>query len=347
MKIKRQISKRVYQRFVFTVKAFLVLMAASYLKDKVAETVIGENLDLINAQADKSSLGWLLTQRELDSARFETDESILAEFGLPVAMAAEDDELPEGYKACDKVGYVPKDEWTDYKCVRLEKANGFIEEYYEEQLCHSYILIPGTSLLSSGLLGFTYFCFLIYLFLGIGMVSDIFMEAIEVITSQQTQIELWDKDGKKKVYIEVPVWNPTVANLTLMALGSSAPEILLSVIETCKDLRAIPGELGPSTIVGSASFNLLVISAVSIAAVEETPKKVYDVSTFAVTSISSLFAYIWLYICLKGSSSPELVTPAEGWLTLIFFFLLVICAYITDKINQHFEESKKTQAEIE
>jgi solute carrier family 8 (sodium/calcium exchanger) len=30
----------------------------------------------------------------------------------------------------------------------------------------------------------------------------------------------------------VAVWNPTVANLTLMALGSSAPEILLSVIET-------------------------------------------------------------------------------------------------------------------
>lgn len=30
----------------------------------------------------------------------------------------------------------------------------------------------------------------------------------------------------------VAVWNPTVANLTLMALGSSAPEILLSCIET-------------------------------------------------------------------------------------------------------------------
>ena len=37
-------------------------------------------------------------------------------------------------------------------------------------------------------------------------------------------------DGEqKRVY--VTVWNSTVANLTLMALGSSAPEILLSVIE--------------------------------------------------------------------------------------------------------------------
>jgi len=41
---------------------------------------------------------------------------------------------------------------------------------------------------------------------------------------------LFDNEGQKKFLIETPVWNETVANLTLMALGSSAPEILLSVI---------------------------------------------------------------------------------------------------------------------
>lgn len=34
----------------------------------------------------------------------------------------------------------------------------------------------------------------------------------------------------------VRIWNETVSNLTLMALGSSAPEILLSVIEVHKAL---------------------------------------------------------------------------------------------------------------
>jgi hypothetical protein len=52
-------------------------------------------------------------------------------------------------------------------------------------------------------------------------------------------------------------------------LGSSAPEILLSVIETLQTLGSVPGELGPSTIVGSAAYNLLVISAVSVMAVNE------------------------------------------------------------------------------
>jgi solute carrier family 8 (sodium/calcium exchanger) len=67
----------------------------------------------------------------------------------------------------------------------------------------------------------------------------------------------------------VHVWNPTVANLSLMALGSSAPEILLNCLETIGTMEKCPGELGPSTIVGSAAFNLLVISGLSIYAVSE------------------------------------------------------------------------------
>lgn len=86
-----------------------------------------------------------------------------------------------------------------------------------------------------------------------------------------------------------------------MALGSSAPEILLSVISTVKDIEAIPPEIGPSTIVGSAAFNLLVISGVSIIAVggdDDEVKQIDDMWVFAVTSILSLWAYIWMYICV-------------------------------------------------
>lgn len=98
-----------------------------------------------------------------------------------------------------------------------------------------------------------------------------------------------------------------------MALGSSAPEILLSVIETLTTLGKCPGELGASTIVGSAAFNLLVISGVSIYAVSEEndtdddrdetmqvgTKKINDLGVFAITAASSLWAYIWLFICVK------------------------------------------------
>lgn len=89
-----------------------------------------------------------------------------------------------------------------------------------------------------------------------------------MITSQTVMKEYTDPIDSKTFHMEVPIWNATIANLTLMALGSSAPEILLSVIEALGTLGEPAGPLGASTIVGSAAFNLLVISAVSIIAVD-------------------------------------------------------------------------------
>ena len=43
-------------------------------------------------------------------------------------------------------------------------------------LYHSFVLIPGTSLLPNGLMGVVYIVALGYLFLGIAIISDIFME---------------------------------------------------------------------------------------------------------------------------------------------------------------------------
>ena len=107
-----------------------------------------------------------------------------------------------------------------------------------------------------------------------------------------------DEITGKEEAIEQSVWNATVANLTLMALGSSAPEIFLAIIETISNLENEPGELGASTIVGSAAFNLLIITAISIVSVDETPKKIEDVGVFIITSCWSVWAYIWLYIVL-------------------------------------------------
>jgi solute carrier family 8 (sodium/calcium exchanger) len=94
------------------------------------------------------------------------------------------------------------------------------------------------------------------------------MDSITVITAATKIIKLKDLHGNL-IEKEVHVWNGTVANLTLMALGSSAPEIMLNVLETTMTLGQKPGELGASTIVGSAAFNLLIISAVSIMSVTE------------------------------------------------------------------------------
>ena len=143
--------------------------------------------------------------------------------------------------------------------------------------------------------------------------------------------------------MDVQVWNATIANLTLMALGSSAPEILLNVIETISTRGEPASELGPFTIVGSASFNLLVITAASIIAVDEV-KPIDDMGVFFTTSVFSMFAYFWLLIILT-MNSPEVVTINEAWLTFGFFVLLVLLAFSADKYNQAKKAKLKTEEE--
>ena len=156
------------------------------------------------------------------------------------------------------------------------------------------------------------------------------------------------------------VWNETVANLSLMALGSSAPEILLSVVEIwAKGFRA--GDLGPGTIVGSAAFNLFMIIGLCIYVIPDDEvrpsidsyihmyistiisrnqifiyfsmfqvRKIKHLRVFIVTATWSVFAYIWMYLILSPISHGE-VEVWEGVLTFIFFPLTVWTAYVADR----------------
>ena len=181
--------------------------------------------------------------------------------------------------------------------------------------------------MNDGVLAVLYLTFLCWLFVGISILADIFMEAIEQITSKSELVDITDSDGNI-IHVEKMFWNPTIANLTLMALGSSAPEIILSVADTMGTLGDIPSELGPQAIVGSAAFNLLVISAVSIMSVTEY-KKINMVGVFATTAVFSSWAYIWFFLVLV-IISPGYVELWEACVTLGFMAALCIIAYSCD-----------------
>jgi solute carrier family 8 (sodium/calcium exchanger) len=167
---------------------------------------------------------------------------------------------------------------------------------------------------------------LFWTFLGVGVISDVFMGGIEKVTSSKRRFRD-TKTGKWRTHY---VWNATVANLTLMALGSSAPEILLSLIEICFDDFFL-GDLGAGTIVGSAAFNLLVISAVCIMAIPDNEvRKIKQTTVFYVTAFFSVFAYLWLMFILMVTS-PDVTTLGEALITLLFCPLFVFLAYLADK----------------
>ncbi|XP_043913282.1 sodium/calcium exchanger 1 isoform X1 [Protopterus annectens] len=174
-----------------------------------------------------------------------------------------------------------------------------------------------------------YFVAMAYMFLGVSIIADRFMSSIEVITSQEREITIKKPTGET-TKTTVRVWNETVSNLTLMALGSSAPEILLSVIEVCgHGFNA--GDLGPSTIVGSAAFNMFVIIALCVYVVPDGEiRRIKHLRVFFVTAAWSIFAYTWLYLIL-AVISPSVVEVWEGLLTFFFFPICVVFAWIADR----------------
>uniref|UniRef100_A0A669CHG0 Solute carrier family 8 member 2b n=1 Tax=Oreochromis niloticus TaxID=8128 RepID=A0A669CHG0_ORENI len=174
-----------------------------------------------------------------------------------------------------------------------------------------------------------YFLSLMYMFLGVSIIADRFMASIEVITSQEKEVTITMPNGETSV-ATVRIWNETVSNLTLMALGSSAPEILLSVIEVCgHEFKA--GQLGPGTIVGSAAFNMFVIIGICVWVIPNgQSRKIKHLRVFFITAFWSIFAYIWLYLILS-IISPGVVEVWEALVTLLFFPVCVILAWIADR----------------
>ncbi|XP_078490149.1 sodium/calcium exchanger 3 isoform X1 [Ciona intestinalis] len=174
-----------------------------------------------------------------------------------------------------------------------------------------------------------YLVALIYLFLGVSIIADRFMASIEVITSKE-KVVVYRKPNGEEATTTVRIWNETVSNLTLMALGSSAPEIMLSVIEIIgKGFEA--GDLGPSTIVGSASFNLFIIIAICMYVIPDGEiRKVKHPRVFFITATWSILAYVWMYVIL-AVSSYGVVEIWEGVLTFLFFPMLVVLAWIADR----------------
>jgi len=225
------------------------------------------------------------------------------------------------------------------------------EEEHSGINCEDGLVIPlwpGTDNMSFGDRfgrGLLYIVLMLYLFIGVAIVSDKFMESIEMITAQEKEVSVKDpKTGKTRVII-VKVWNETVANLTLMALGSSAPEIMLSVIEIWAK-NFVAGDLGPGTIVGSAAFNLFMIIGLCMYVIpDDEVRKIKHLRVFFVTATWSVFAYIWLYLIL-GVISYGKVEVWEGVLTFLYFPATVYTAFVADRrmfFYKYFDKKYRTQ----
>lgn len=199
----------------------------------------------------------------------------------------------------------------------------------ESRICDAgaegmFLKAPGSTQRPDIPLGIVLGILMVYFFLGISIIAEIFMSSITTVTSRKRKVK--KENGKT---FTVHLWNETVATLTLMALGSSAPEIALAMIENFK--RGFhSGDLGPSTIVGSAAFNLFVIVGVCIIVIPAGEERVIkNMRAFFVTAIFSVFAYGWMVIVLVMHTKDVIDVP-EAVATLFGLPILVWISYSID-----------------
>lgn len=58
-------------------------------------------------------------------------------------------------------------------------------------------------------------------------------------------------------------------------------------------------------------------------------RRISDFPVFVCTAVFSLWAYIWMLIVYTWWT-PDEITPVEAWLTLGYFFALIVISYIVD-----------------
>eukprot|EP00850_Spirogloea_muscicola_P006318 SM000030S11327 [mRNA] locus=s30:107720:110476:- [translate_table: standard] len=121
-----------------------------------------------------------------------------------------------------------------------------------------------------------------------------------------------------------PAWNATLADISLLALGTCAPQISLALIDALQQLGTNDGGgLGPGTIVGGAAFNLFPILAVCVLVPKKgTVKRITNYGVFVVELLWSLWAYLWLLIILKCG---------EAVVTVLHMPVLMLHAYAEDQ----------------
>ncbi|XP_021280526.1 magnesium/proton exchanger isoform X2 [Herrania umbratica] len=201
-----------------------------------------------------------------------------------------------------------------------------------DEKCESYLLLYGETLLGNGLRAFLYFLGLAYCFIGLSAITARFFRSMEnVVKHTRTVVEI-DPVTNTEIYRQEKVWNYTIADITLLAFGTSFPQISLATIDAIRNIGNLyAGGLGPGTLVGSAAFDLFPIHAVCVVVPRAGElKKISDIGVWLVELFWSFWAYAWLYIILEVWT-PKVVTLWEALLTVLMYGLLLTHAYAQDK----------------
>ena len=100
----------------------------------------------------------------------------------------------------------------------------------------AYLLFHGETLLSNGVRATLYTVALAYCFIGLSAITARFFKSMEQIMKHSREVVSVDTHTNMPVVKQEKVWNYTIADIALLAFGTSFPQISLATIDAIRNL---------------------------------------------------------------------------------------------------------------
>lgn len=107
---------------------------------------------------------------------------------------------------------------------------------FGHERCLFYFIFHYENRLSNGLRGFLYFLALAYCFVGLSAITDRFFHSMENVVKHSRAVKERDPITGAEVVRYKKVWNYTIADITLLAFGTSFPQISLATIDAIRNI---------------------------------------------------------------------------------------------------------------
>lgn len=102
--------------------------------------------------------------------------------------------------------------------------------------CLLYFLSHGETKLGIGLRAFLYFLALAYCFIGLTAITARFCRSMETVVKHTCAVEEIDPVTNTKIVKHKKVWNYAIADISLLAFGTSFPQISLATIDAIRNI---------------------------------------------------------------------------------------------------------------
>ena len=102
--------------------------------------------------------------------------------------------------------------------------------------CDVYLLFNGETLLPNGVRAFLCTVALAYCFIGLSAITARFFKSMESITNHSREVVTIDTETNTPIVKHEKVWNYTIADIALLAFGTSFPQISLATIDAIRNL---------------------------------------------------------------------------------------------------------------